>query len=145
MASHFPSGHRSVAMRSFAQVLQPHFRQRPVLFKAAASHSGQTLQMSCRTVSVSGGVAAKPETINLPAASASIFILIFAISNFSSFMDIEILLLCFQRMGHQKCLYMFQTDYRNKDLRHMMLLPHRQHLLKSKSSNSSHIPSMQKP
>ena len=59
-ASHLPSGHRSVAMRSLAQVLHPHLRQRPVLFSAAASHSGQALQVASRLASASGGVVAKP-------------------------------------------------------------------------------------
>ena len=60
-ASHFPSGQRSVAILSFAQVEHPHLRQRPVAFKAAASHSGQARQVASRVASASGGVVAKPE------------------------------------------------------------------------------------
>ena len=66
-ASHFPIGHRSVAILSFAHVLHPHLRQRPVLFKAAAFHSGQALQMSCRVARASGGVDAKQDEANLNA------------------------------------------------------------------------------
>ena len=68
MAPHLPSGQRSVAMRSFAQVLQPHFRQRPVAFSAAASHSGQALQVASRAARASGGVVVKPELAKCPAA-----------------------------------------------------------------------------
>jgi len=48
-------------MRSFAQVLHPHLRHRPVLFKAVASHSGQARQVASRVASVSGAVVTKPE------------------------------------------------------------------------------------
>jgi hypothetical protein len=60
MASHLPRGHRSVAMRNFAQVLHPHLRQRPVAFSAAASHSGHARHVASRVASASGGVVAKP-------------------------------------------------------------------------------------
>jgi hypothetical protein len=60
MASHLPIGQRSVAMRSFAHVEHPHLRQRPVAFKAAASHSGQARHVASRVASASGGVVAKP-------------------------------------------------------------------------------------
>jgi len=59
-ASHLPRGHRSVAMRSFAHVEHPHLRQRPVAFKAVASHSGQARHVASRMASASGGVVAKP-------------------------------------------------------------------------------------
>ena len=59
-APHLPSGQASVAMRSFAQVLQPHLRQRPVALSACASHSGQALHVASRVASASGGVVAKP-------------------------------------------------------------------------------------
>ncbi len=59
MDFHFPSGQASVAMRSFAQVLQPHFRQRPVAFSAAESHSGHARQVASRVERISGGVVAK--------------------------------------------------------------------------------------
>jgi len=59
-ASHLPIGQRSVAMRSLAHVEHPHLRQRPVLFSAAASHSGQALQVASRVARASGGVVAKP-------------------------------------------------------------------------------------
>jgi hypothetical protein len=64
-ASHLPSGQRSVAMRSFAHVEHPHLRQRPVLFSAAASHSGQARHVASRLASVSGGVVAKPDRAKL--------------------------------------------------------------------------------
>ena len=60
-APHLPIGHRSVAMRSFAHVEHPHLRQRPVLFNAVASHSGQALHVASRVARASGGVVAKPE------------------------------------------------------------------------------------
>ena len=47
-------------MRSFAQVLHPHLRQRPVLFSAVASHSGQARHVASLLASASGGVVAKP-------------------------------------------------------------------------------------
>jgi hypothetical protein len=53
-AFHLPSGHLSVAMRSFAQVEHPHLRQRPVALSACASHSGQALQIVSRAASASG-------------------------------------------------------------------------------------------
>jgi len=65
VASHLPRGQRSVAMRSFAHVEHPHLRQRPVLFKAAASHSGQARHVASRVASASGGVVAKPERAKL--------------------------------------------------------------------------------
>ena len=60
VASHLPSGHLSVAILSFAHVEHPHLRQRPVLFSAVASHSGQALHVASRLASASGGVVAKP-------------------------------------------------------------------------------------
>ena len=59
-ASHFPIGHRSVAILSFAHVEHPHLRQRPVLLSACASHSGQARQVASRVARASGGVVAKP-------------------------------------------------------------------------------------
>ena len=59
-ASHFPIGHRSVAILSFAQVLHPHLRQRPVLLSAVASHSGHARHVASLLASASGGVVAKP-------------------------------------------------------------------------------------
>ena len=59
-APHFPIGHFSVAILSFAHVLHPHLRQRPVLFSAAASHSGQARHVASRVARTSGGVVAKP-------------------------------------------------------------------------------------
>jgi len=56
-----PIGQRSVAMRSFAHVEHPHLRQRPVLFSAAASHSGHARHVASLVASASGGVVAKPE------------------------------------------------------------------------------------
>jgi len=64
MASHLPRGHRSVAIRSFAQVLQPHLRHRPVAFRAEASHSGHARQVASRVARASGGVVAKPDAVN---------------------------------------------------------------------------------
>jgi hypothetical protein len=55
-------------MRSFAQVEHPHLRQRPVLFKAAASHSGHARQVASRVARDSGGVVAKPWPVNLAVA-----------------------------------------------------------------------------
>jgi len=48
-------------MRSFAHVLHPHLRQRPVPFSAAASHSGQARHVASRVARDSGGVGKKPE------------------------------------------------------------------------------------
>jgi len=59
-ACHLPSGHLSVAMRSFAHVEHPHLRQRPVALSACASHSGQARHVASRVASASGGVVAKP-------------------------------------------------------------------------------------
>jgi hypothetical protein len=66
-ASHLPIGQRSVAMRSFAQVLHPHLRQRPVALSAVASHSGQALHVASRLARASGGVVAKPARAKLKA------------------------------------------------------------------------------
>jgi hypothetical protein len=66
-ASHLPSGQRSVAIRNFAHVEHPHLRQRPVLFSAAASHSGQALQVASRVASASGGVVGAPWRMKLTA------------------------------------------------------------------------------
>lgn len=63
-ASHLPSGHASVAMRSFAQVEHPHLRQRPVALSACASHSGHALHVASRVASASGGVVAHLAEIN---------------------------------------------------------------------------------
>ena len=65
---HFPSGHSSVAMRSFAQVLHLHIRQRPVPLSACASHSGQARHVASRAASASGGVTGAPWRKNRPAA-----------------------------------------------------------------------------
>ena len=73
-ASHLPRGHRSVAILSFAHVLHPHLRQRPVLFSAEASHSGQALQMSFRVARASGGVVAKPEAVHFAPAERTLSI-----------------------------------------------------------------------
>ena len=55
-------------MRSFAQVLHPHLRQRPVLLSAVESHSGQARQVASRVASASGGVVWKPELAKRPVA-----------------------------------------------------------------------------
>jgi hypothetical protein len=67
-------GQDSDAMRSFAQVEQPHLRHRPVALSAAASHSGQARQISSRAASVSGGVAAKPEAAHFAPAERALSI-----------------------------------------------------------------------
>jgi len=53
---HLSMGHFSDAIRSFAQVAQPHLRQRPVPRIPAASHRSQDRQVSIRTARVSGSV-----------------------------------------------------------------------------------------
>lgn len=60
-ASHFPIGHRSVAIRNLAHVLHPHFLQRPVPLRALAFHWSQARQVASRAARISGGVVEKPE------------------------------------------------------------------------------------
>jgi len=57
---HFPRGHFSVAMRSFAHVEHLQILQRPVPPSACAAHSGQARQVASRLASASGGVVEKP-------------------------------------------------------------------------------------
>jgi len=63
-----PSGHLSVAIRSFAHVEHPHLRQRPVALSAVASHSGHARHVASRVASASGGVVAKPARVKRCAA-----------------------------------------------------------------------------
>jgi hypothetical protein len=77
-AFHLPSGHLSVAMRSFAHVLHPHLRQRPVALSACASHSGQARQVASRVESAS------VDTLGIP-ASAKRFKDLSNLSNISGF------------------------------------------------------------
>jgi hypothetical protein len=63
-ASHFPRGHRSVAIRNLAHVLQPHFLQRPVSFNAAASHHSHVEQISRRFLTSSSVAISIPAPIN---------------------------------------------------------------------------------
>jgi len=88
-ASHFPSGHLSVAMRSFAHVEHPHLRQRPVELSAVASHSGQDRQMASRVVSASGGVVAKPARAKRCAAAVKRLKYSLASSNAFSSLNIK--------------------------------------------------------
>ena len=57
---HFPSGHFSVAMRSFAQVEHLHILHRPVPFSDFASHSSQDLQIDSLKERTSFEVAGNP-------------------------------------------------------------------------------------
>jgi len=70
---HLPSGQVSVAIRSFAHVEQPHFRQRPVPLIAAASHNWHDRQIAFRVASVSASVGVNPLLVNLDIAPATDF------------------------------------------------------------------------
>jgi hypothetical protein len=74
---HFPSGHFSVAMRSFAHVEHPHLRQRPVPLRAAESHSEQAWQVDSRAVRISGVVVENPDVENFHADLTASIAMIF--------------------------------------------------------------------
>jgi hypothetical protein len=52
-------------MRNFAQVLHPHFKQRPVLFSAAASQNSHFLQTSSLSSIIFCGVFLNPDSAHV--------------------------------------------------------------------------------
>lgn len=59
-ASHFPIGHFSVDIRSFAHVLHPHFKHLPVLPNASASQNSQLRQTESRLCRVESSTRVNP-------------------------------------------------------------------------------------
>jgi hypothetical protein len=69
-----PTGHFSDAIRIFAHVEHPHFRQRPVPLSADRSQKSHDLQVSWRFASVSGVAIENPLAENLRAATSALLI-----------------------------------------------------------------------